>query len=63
MLTEFLGAIWRYLPSGLRSRLVRTGQRRFTVTAGVIIFDEDKRVLLLTTYFGPMAAGDCRAVS
>jgi 8-oxo-dGTP diphosphatase len=53
MLTEFLGAIWRHLPSGLCRRLVRTGQRRFTVTAGAIIFDEDGRVLLLEHVFRP----------
>ena len=51
MLTEFLGAIWRRLPGSLRRRLVRTGQRRFTVTAGAIIFDDDGRVLLLEHVF------------
>lgn len=53
MLTEFLGAIWRRLPGSLRRRLVRTGQRRFTVTAGAIIFDDDGRVLLLEHVFRP----------
>lgn len=53
MLMEFLGAVWRRLPGGLRRRLVRTGQRRFTVTAGAIIFDNDGRVLLLEHVFRP----------
>ena len=53
MLTEFLGAIWRRLPGSIRGRLVRTGQRRFTVTAGAIIFDAEGRVLLLEHVFRP----------
>jgi 8-oxo-dGTP diphosphatase len=53
MLTEFLGAIWRRLPGSIRRRLVRTGQRRFTVTAGAIIFDAEGRVLLLEHVFRP----------
>jgi 8-oxo-dGTP diphosphatase len=53
MLTEFLGAIWRRLPGGLRRRLTRTGQSRFTVTAGAIIFDAEGRVLLLEHVFRP----------
>ena len=53
MLTELLGAIWRNLPGGWRRRLVRIGQRRFTVTAGAIIFDDEQRVLLLEHVFRP----------
>jgi len=53
MLTEFLGAVWRRLPGRIRRRLVRTGQRRFTVTAGAIIFDDEGRVLLLEHVFRP----------
>src|SRR5229473_8487162 len=53
MLTEFLGGIWRRLPGSIRRRLVRTGQRRFTVTAGAIIFDDDGRILLLHHVFRP----------
>ncbi|MEK6334351.1 MAG: NUDIX domain-containing protein [Acidobacteriota bacterium] len=53
MLTELLGAIWRNLPGALRRRLVRIGQRRFTVTAGAIIFDDEQRLLLLEHVFRP----------
>lgn len=53
MLTEFLGSVWRHLPGSIRRRLVRIGQRRFTVTAGAIIFDDDGRVLLLEHVFRP----------
>lgn len=53
MLTEFLGAIWRRLPGIVRRRLVRMGQRRFTVTAGAMIFDDEGRILLLEHVFRP----------
>lgn len=51
MFINFLGVIWRHLPDILRRRLVRTGQRRFTATAGAIIFDDQGRVLLLEHTF------------
>jgi 8-oxo-dGTP diphosphatase len=53
MLTEFLGAIWNRLPGIVRRRLVRTGQKRFTVTAGAMIFDDEGRILLLDHVFRP----------
>jgi ADP-ribose pyrophosphatase YjhB (NUDIX family) len=53
MFIEFLGAVWRHLPGFVRRRLVRTGQRRFTVTTGALIFDEQDRILLLEHVFRP----------
>ena len=53
IIKNFLGAVWRHLPGSLRRRLVRVGQRRFTVTAGAIIFDDQDRVLLLEHVFRP----------
>jgi len=53
MFIEFLGAVWRHLPPFGRRRLVRMGQRRFTVTAGAMIFDEQGRILLLDHVFRP----------
>src|SRR6267143_3588519 len=53
MLTEFLGTIWQRLPGVARRRLVRMGHRRFTVTAGAMIFDDDGRILLLDHVFRP----------
>lgn len=53
MLIKFLGSIWRGLPGIVRRRLVRTSQRRFTVTAGAIIFDDEGRILLLDHVFRP----------
>jgi 8-oxo-dGTP diphosphatase len=53
MLTKFFGAIWRYLPGAMRRRMVRLGQRRFTVTAGALVFDDEGRILLLEHVFRP----------
>src|SRR3979409_1915935 len=53
MFIEFLGAIWRPLPGIVRRRLVRMGQRRFTVTAGAMILDDHDRILLLDHVFRP----------
>jgi len=53
MFIELLGAVWRHLPGVARRRLVRTGQRRFTVTAGAMIFDDQGRILLLEHVFRP----------
>src|SRR5260370_11355391 len=53
MLTNFLGAIWRHLPGGVRRRVSRLGQSRFTVTAAAFIFDDDGRILLLEHVFRP----------
>jgi len=53
MFIRFLGAIWRHLPGIVRRRLVRIGQRRFTVTAAAMIFDDQGRILLLDHVFRP----------
>ena len=53
MLTKFFSSIFRYLPGALRRRVVRLGQRRFTVTAGAFVFDEQGRILLLEHEFRP----------
>ena len=53
MLMNFLGKVWRYLPGAIRRRMVRLGQRRFTVTVGAMIFDDADRILLLEHVFRP----------
>ena len=53
MLAKFFSSIFRYLPGAFRRRLVRIGQRRFTVTAGAFVFDEQGRILLLEHEFRP----------
>ena len=51
VLAQFFSSIFRYLPGAFRRRLVRLGQRRFTVTAGAFVFDEQGRILLLEHEF------------
>lgn len=51
VLVKLLGQVWRYLPGPLRRRAVRLGQRRFTVTAGAFVFDDEGRLLLLEHEF------------
>lgn len=53
MLKQFLGAVWRHLPPRVRYRLTRIGQKRFTVTTAVAIFDDVGKVLLLEHVFRP----------
>jgi ADP-ribose pyrophosphatase YjhB (NUDIX family) len=53
VLAKFFSSIFRYLPGAFRRRLVRLGQRRFTVTAGAFVFDDDGRILLLEHEFRP----------
>ena len=53
MFKNLMGAIWRLMPSRVRYRLTRIGQRRFTVTTAAIIVDEEERVLLLDHVFRP----------
>jgi len=48
---SLLGSIFRHLPGPVRRRVVRIGQRRFTVTAGAFVFDEKGRILLLEHEF------------
>src|SRR6266446_9227871 len=53
MLINLLGAIWRHLPGGVRRRVSRLGQSRFTVTTAAFIFNDDGRILLLEHVFRP----------
>lgn len=53
MFSEVLGTIWRALPTPIRRRVSRLGQKRFTVTVAVMIFDNENRILLLEHVFRP----------
>src|SRR5512132_2938763 len=53
VIIKFFGGIWRRLPGAVRRRMVRVGQRRVTVTAGALVFDDDGRILLLEHVFRP----------
>src|ERR1051325_1766443 len=51
MLTNFLGEIWRRLPAAVRLRAATLGQVRFTVTVAAMLFDDNRRILLLEHVF------------
>jgi ADP-ribose pyrophosphatase YjhB (NUDIX family) len=51
MLANFLSRIWRRSPKRLRQLSMRLIHTRFTVTAGAIVLDQQKRVLLLKHRF------------
>lgn len=47
MIADLAGVVWKKLPFGLRSRIIRATQARFTVSAAVVIVNEGDKVLLL----------------
>ena len=51
VLASLLGSIFRHLPGAVRRRVVRLGQKRFTVTAGAFVFNDEGRILLLEHEF------------
>lgn len=53
MLRELIGKIWKKLPRGARTRLVRTTQTTFTVSVTAIIINEKREVLLLDHVLRP----------
>jgi 8-oxo-dGTP diphosphatase len=53
MLKQMVGKIWRKLPPFARLKIIRSTQAKFTVSVGVVIFDEMERVLLLDHVLRP----------
>ncbi len=51
MLAKFLGVIWRRLPRAVLNHASRLGQARFTVTVAAMLFDDERRILLLEHVF------------
>lgn len=47
------GRAWKKMPASLRWLLVRLTQKKFTVSAGAVVFDPEGRVLLLEHIFRP----------
>ncbi len=47
MIRKIIGRIWRKTPRLLRLRLIRTSQNKFTASAGAIVVNDKKEVLLL----------------
>lgn len=53
MLKNFIGKIWRAAPPFMRGYAVRLTQKRFTVSVGAIVVNEEGKVLLLDHVFRP----------
>lgn len=48
---DFFAKVWNFLPSRLRRFSMRVVHSTFTVTAGAVVIDENRRVLLLKHRF------------
>jgi 8-oxo-dGTP diphosphatase len=53
MFGDSLGVIWKRIPSGLRLKIIRATQKKFTASVGVIITNADGKVLLLDHFLRP----------
>jgi 8-oxo-dGTP diphosphatase len=53
MLKDLVGKIWRKLPAAARLKIIRVSQTKFTVSVGVVIFDDRERILLLDHVLRP----------
>lgn len=53
MFKQILGIVWRRLPKWTRHALVLTTQTSFTVSAGVIVVNDERQVLLLNHVLRP----------
>ena len=51
MLEDLSGKVWRLLPARFRRWSMRATHSRFTVTAGAIVFNDERQVLLLKHRF------------
>lgn len=53
MINKAIGAIWKKLPLNVRQKIVRTSQRKFTVSAAAILINDRGEVLLLDHVLRP----------
>lgn len=53
MLKKVIGKIWRVLPNFVRKKIIRVSQKKFTVSVGAIILNENNEILLLDHVFRP----------
>ena len=53
MLSKILGGIWKRLPYGVRLRIIRVTQKKFTASVAVIITNPAGKVLLLDHLLRP----------
>jgi 8-oxo-dGTP diphosphatase len=53
MFKALVGKIWRLIPGGLRMKMIRVSQKKFTASVAAIITNETKQVLLLEHVLRP----------
>lgn len=53
MFKKIIGTIWRKMPRTLRAKIIRLTQAKFTVSVAAVIFNSDRKVLLLEHIFRP----------
>ena len=53
MLKEAAGKIWKTLPNVVRLRIIRTTQRKFTVSVGAVVTNDRGEILLLDHVLRP----------
>jgi len=53
MFIGIFGGIWKLLSSGMRLRIIRATQKKFTASVGIIITNADGKVLLLDHVLRP----------
>jgi len=53
MLKKIVGKIWRKMPASLRMKIIRTTQRKFTISVAAVIVNENGEVLLLDHVLRP----------
>lgn len=53
MIGDVVGGIWKRLPRGLRLRVIRNTQTKFTASVGVIVTNPEGEVLLLDHFLRP----------
>ena len=53
MLGEIFGGIWKLIPGGLRLKIIRATQKKFTASVAVIITNANGKVLLLEHILRP----------
>ena len=55
MLSRQIGFAWKVIPAWLRLKIIRTTQRKFTVSAAAVITDDENKVLLLNHVLRPFS--------
>lgn len=53
MIKKIVGKVWRKIPAVVRLKLIRATQKKFTVSVGAVVTNEQNQILLLDHVFRP----------